>query len=734
MWLVRRTRRRFCPAPSVACCRPRTAPLLPLLRATVVFGLRRDAEKTAASTCDDLSSADALTAAEDAATQDQANGGGSQEGSAVIRPPRLHIELALRRSRRDTGPLSFGRLETYGDLSHLGAGLRRVLSQAPSMAINNEEDERSAKRRRTTPAEAAAPTVREVLRPSLHDRRWEAAAAAEEELLLLGAEGEGTVAASVAAAVVEKPKVYAEVDDCPTEWRLLPVDLLWAAAPLTKGFIKDPFARLARRMQAAPEEEEAPGSQRDSDDDHAEPSLIHALTASPVPCVCKQISSWRWRAAGITAYFGDFVGLHGTASGGRAGAQQGAGTHGENGVAGLPPAPTELQASEQQHGKMYRKRRRRFLKSHLEALLRDALRFTGLSDPGTLQPADTAETHPAGTEAPRSPNSPPQTDADEPGSIGVASDACRPEVMAKPVGAIDGPAAANASQNPTKTDNSSQLGASSVACFARQVVLPCARACDRLCNCFYSQAHPLQRHGLGGGKGTEQQSDAADPADGDCSGKGASTDPAEWRTFVGRILAAATRKLAQARDACCCRKCNSMQGQVPSTSDSKVGCTWRSTLWTEYEKVVHSYLTGASGCTASLRLAVALPRGSKKERKKQGDKVPVAAEPLKPWARAEFLRRVADAYESAEWRPTTCETQPASETTGLLPLSGPTETPEAGEDGESRGDDQNNTRTSDKLWSAEEVLHWQFSCSMWCNTGLRLLVAQYITPVIEEMS
>ncbi|CDJ54041.1 RNA methylase, related [Eimeria brunetti] len=612
---------------------PRSVCLLPLLRAAALFTLRRDAPRArGASAQGDSSNAtsppEAHTAADTRADSLPVDCCGEEAPSCRLAAAHMHIELALCRSRREAGSLTFDQLGSCEGVAHLASGLCRVVAKArpqsdniPADSALQAEEEPNSKRRRTSSTGWAGQALSQELADTAHERRWEAVEAAEEEVRLLEGEAQHESYEALKDLVRESRKVYAHIDDSPREWRWLPVDLLWAAAPLTHGFIRDPFKILSKSLRAAQEKGQTRcPHETETDPESALLPLVDALLYSPFPCVCGHIVSWRWRAVGVTAFFGSFGDQHGPAH-----AQAAVAARGVNEGISTPcsrrrSCMSELHGQQQDSDGSNRlqegSRLRRDTKRLLKALLQDVLQFTGIHDPVTSPVVD--ELHQGAMQgeqylSPPGPAGNPQPGAPQTGGNSDLED---------PRSAKGGTALRSADKQPD-TQGPPQQAASSIACFARQTFTPCFSPSGRLCNCFYSQAsyqsrRPPVRHAGG-------TSRASDPEPG---------------------------------------------------------------------------------------------------------------KPLPPMARPDFLRRVMDAYLSSRGSVRASQTNAERESTGSPPVEGDTvddstgcsrgdRLPEDGEAQEGEGEE------APGLWTPEEVLYWQFGCSMWCNSALHVLIAQHLAPLLQ---
>ncbi|OEH74882.1 hypothetical protein cyc_08091 [Cyclospora cayetanensis] len=749
----------FCDLPR-AFYRPRTVPLLPMLREAVLFSLRDEKERKKALSSEDPNQEAATSVAEvraaNATADDQESGEGGKSALRHPAKPWLHIELAVSRSRRDAGSVSFDRLESYGDLVHLASGLRRVFSKAPiskllvdpvdscdlvpsaGLVEEKGELESSAKRRRTAKSGKGVPELCEASHPpKAHDRRWQAEEAAKEEFELFGERSQLGTCGVLVDAVAERWKVYKELDSSPTEWRWLPVDLLWGAAPLTRGSISDPFARLSRLVLAAKKNEEQEEEQQqqeqegpccwlynDVDDGGLRAPLMKELQASPVPCICREISSWRWRAVGLMAFFGASSEKRDTTQGDLCADAKKPSTLFANTEAS--GTSTKLAAGKESvngdivHEEVQRKMRRRALKAELQTLLQDALHLSGLMDPDAVVLGQRSQPLTLKSESALVPSA-----GAHPHSKNTATEVyvSPEELKSKP--SPDTERTRVVCETPNIQQSSHAISASSLACFARQTVESCSSSNGRVCNCFYSQKNAEWRQQPRRGLLPPESSHASSPNNGDNTAICTAIPRSEWRTFERRLIATGSRKLSKARENCSCSRCSNKGASEDSYDDrAKTRCTWKSALWSECEKLVHIYLTAACSCTTTLRLAVRPPIG-KKKRRKRAQKVPLFAEPLQPDARAQFLKRVGDAYASACWGHEAAVTAYATDQTDTRNMfEGTPQTSDI-----PAGDAQSSNRAigdsqAALLWTPEEVLHWQFSCSMWCNSALRLLVAQ----------
>ncbi|KAL8442715.1 hypothetical protein Emed_007191 [Eimeria media] len=736
-------------APRVAAFLPRTVPLLPLLRAAAVFNLRSSSngEDTALSKI----AARHQKGSEDALMGDRRRKRSKALESRETDPPpfpQLRIEVAVRRSRLDPGGVSFRWRESPQGLSKLASGLRRTLcDRAATNAASAEADvaveaddalPRSKRRRTETATTAGALNSQEAPAPNTgHHRRWDTVDAEEEEASLLSmAENDPSIDSVVACSVAlaaQRKRVYGDgAETFAADWRLLPVDLLWAAAPLTKGLLKDPLTRIYRRMQRAAYEEggaenTCPEARASCDVPAAAPT-ISALCSSSVPCVCQEIQNWRWRALGLTVYFG-FLDEHlsdtSPSSGSRSNKNPCSLAPQKSSVNRQPCVSTQQQPSKVGSTCIKRPLMEKILKEMLEA----ALNFSGLRDPQPL--VSPAHWHAARNSAtPQKKIGRTETAADEgalaecEASNGMHCSAARLACTGQANGAAceagsacPGPACEAAAKDSEELP-SAQWERSSVAYFARRVVAANSFNCpENRCNCFYSAKWPE-----GDPEETEQVS--------------------MWQAFSGRLVAAASERLADARSSCCCRRCrNSQAGETEAAGAEaelacSVKCGWRRVVWKEVEKVIHCYLAGASGCSARLRLAVMPSHGQdKSKRKKRKQKTQLTgAGPIDVNSRDDFLDRVEKAYASSDWfaSPPPCvaasdaEEKPSSERqAGTEALKD-----SAGTDLSCGERDVDNGVAC--LWTEEEILHWHFACSMWRNSGLRFLVAQHVRPLLDS--
>ncbi|XP_026194043.1 uncharacterized protein LOC34623905 [Cyclospora cayetanensis] len=744
-------------APRVAAFLPRTVPLLPMLREAVLFSLRDEKERKKALSSEDPNQEAATSVAEvraaNATADDQESGEGGESALRHPAKPWLHIELAVSRSRRDAGSVSFDRLESYEDLVHLASGLRRVFSKAPiskllvdpvdscdlvpsaGLVEEKGELESSAKRRRTAKSGKGVPELCEASHPpKAHDRRWQAEEAAKEEFELFGERSQLGTCGVLVDAVAERWKVYKELDLSPTEWRWLPVDLLWGAAPLTRGSISDPFARLSRLVLAAKKNEEQEEEQQQQEQEGPcclRAPLMKELQASPVPCICREISSWRWRAVGLMAFFGASSEKRDTTQGDLCADAKKPSTLFANTEAS--GTSTKLAAGKESvngdivHEEVQRKMRRRALKAELQTLLQDALHLSGLMDPDAVVLGQRSQPLTLKSESALAPSA-----GAHPHSKNTATEVfvSPEELKSKP--SPDTGRTRVVCETPNIQQSSHAISASSLACFARQTVESCSISNGRVCNCFYSQKNAEWRQQPRRGLLPPESSHASSPNNGDNTAICTAIPRSEWRTFERRLIATGSRKLSKARGNCSCSRCSNKGASEDSYDDrAKTRCTWKSALWSECEKLVHIYLTAACSCTTTLRLAVRPPIG-KKKRRKRAQKVPLFAEPLQPDARAQFLKRVGDAYASACWGHEAAVTAYATDQTDTRNMfEGTPQTSDI-----PAGDAQSSNRAigdsqAALLWTPEEVLHWQFSCSMWCNSALRLLVAQRVRTLLE---
>ncbi|KAL8272915.1 hypothetical protein Esti_003169 [Eimeria stiedai] len=738
--------------PSFASGLPRTVPLLPLLRAAAVFNLRSsNAENMAPRK---------ITEKQQGCSEETFLSNRRRKRSHAIQnekafadprsSPQLRIEVAVRRSRLDAGGVSFRWRETPEGLSKLANGLRRTLcdgastiAAAAELAIQADDALPRSRRRRTgTTTTAGTMIFEEALAPIRgHHRRWETVEAEEEEASLLRmAESDpsinSVVACSVALAAPRK-RVYGDgAEAFAADWRLLPVDLLWAAAPLTKGLLKDPLTRIYRRMQSAACGEGAENTCAASagHDGLAATPAISALCALSVPCVCQEIQNWRWRSLGLTVYFG-FLDEHlssNTSSSERRSKSSSCTRASKKSSFNRQPfvSNPDLQHYEQQPSKVCSICVRQPLMEELfKEMLEAALNFSGLRDPQPLvSPAHSQAAHNAPTsekklgrtegaadEAALAESEAPKTLPCAASGLACTEQASR--VVCKAGLAYASPACevvAKKSEEPP----TAPWEHSSLAFFARRVVAAhSSNYPTNRCNCFYSAEW--------------KESDL-----------GETQQVSMWRAFSARLAAAASEKLSEARNSCCCRRCCNTQaagaeaaGAVSEPARS-VKCSWRPVVWKEVEKAVHCYLAGASGCSAHLRLAVVpLHCKGNSRRKKRIRRTPVtAAEPIDVKSLGDFLNRVEEAYASGDWFASLPPCEAASDAEASLSsetqeCTEAYQSPAEAESGCSEGQVDNSLSF---LWTEEEVLHWHFACSMWRNSGLRVLVAQHLRPLFDS--
>ncbi|KAL8443194.1 hypothetical protein Emag_006042 [Eimeria magna] len=656
--------------------------------------------------------------------------------------------LEVRRSRLDAGGVAFRWRETPEGLSKLASGLRRILcnraatNAAPAeaeIAIKADDASPRSKRRRTeTPTTACVLISQEATAPITgHHRRWETVHAEEEEASLLSmAESDPSISSVVACSVAlaaQRRRVYGDgAEAFAADWRLLPVDLLWAAIPLTKGLLKDPLTRVYRRVQRAAYGEEGaentcPQASVGRADLAAVPT-ISALCSSPVPCVCQEIQNWRWRSLGLTVYFGFFdEHLSDTSQSSDSGSKSSPCSRAsQKGSVNRQPfvSNPDLQYSRKQASKVGSICIGQPLMEELfKGMLEAALNFSGLHDsqplvsPARWQAAHNAltpqkklrRTETVAGEAAIAESEVPKVlpcSAARLACTGQANGAVCKAGFACPRRACEA-AAKECEDLP-----SAQWEQSSVAFFARRVVAANSSNCpDNRCNCFYN-ANWLE----GDLEEAEQVS--------------------MWQAFSSRLVAAASERLSDARSSCCCRRCRNIRAPgaeaagAASEPACSVKCSWRRLVWKEVEKVIHCYLAGASGCSARLRLAVVPTHGQdKSRRKKRRQKTQLTgAGPIDKNSRADFLDRVEKAYASSDWfacsppcvaasdaeEELSCESQAGAE--GLRYPAGAEL---------SCGEREVDDRVS-CLWTEEEILHWHFACSMWRNSGLRFMIAQHL--------
>ncbi|KAL8442881.1 hypothetical protein Emed_007096 [Eimeria media] len=735
-------------APRVAAFLPRTVPLLPLLRAAAVFNLRT-------SNGEDMALSK-IAARHQKGSEEASLGNRRRKRSQALDSretdppsfPQLRIEVAVRRSRLDAGGVSFRWRESPQGLSKLASGLRRTLcdraatNAAPAEAdVATKADDslpRSKRRRTETATTAGALISQEAPAPSTgHHRRWETVDAEEEEASLLSmAESDpsiDSVVACSAALAAQRKRVYGDgAEAFAADWRLLPVDLLWAAAPLTKGFLKDPLTRIYRRMQRAAYEEG--GAENTCAEANAGCAVaaaaptISALFSSSVPCVCPEIQNWRWRALGLTVYFGFFdEHLNDTrsSSDSRSRGSPCSLASQESSVNQQPFVSTQQQPEKVGSTCIQHRPMEKLLKEMLES----ALNFSGLRDPQPL-------VSPAHWQAAHSPPTPQEKfeRTEKAADEGALADCESPKGMhcsatrlartgqangaaCKAGSACPGPACEAAAKESEELP-SAQGERSSVAYFARRVVAANSFNCpENRCNCFYSAKWP---------EGDLEEAEQV----------------SIWQPFSGRLVAAASERLSDARSSCCCWRCrNTHAGKTEAAGAEaelacSVKCSWRRVVWKEVEKVIHCYLAGASGCSARLRLAV-MPshKQDKAKRKKRRQKAQLTgAGPIDVNLRADFLNRVEKAYASSDWFASSSPCVAASDAQEK-PSSESQAGPQALRDSAGaelccgERDVDNGVAC---LWTEEEILHWHFACSMWRNSGLRVLVAQHVRPLLDS--
>ncbi|CDI76606.1 hypothetical protein, conserved [Eimeria praecox] len=735
-------------APNVAAFLPRSVCLLPLLRAAALFTLRSEAARAgAASAKGGIANATSPPPAGTAASDFPEDCCGEKTASCQQAMPRMHIELAVCRSRRDVGSLSFDQLGSSESLAHLASGLCRVVGKAhqssensPAGSAQEEEEEPNPKRRRVNSIGSTGQVSDQTQAATVHERRWEAAEAAEEEVQLLEGSLQHEPYGALRDFVRENRKAYPQIDDSPREWRWLPVDLLWAAAPLTKGLIKDPFRPLSRRLQAA--QEKAQNSAADEEtgiDPQCEMQpFLDGLMCSGFPCACRHIGSWRWRAVGLTAFFGPFGDQHVSSQG-----QVDIAAHGANGVTpgtGDRDCVCVSRLDGPQQGPTFRemlpegKRLRRAVKHIFTSLLHAVLEFTGIQDPecalavGGRQMELTQGAQALGSS---DPSSNPQPEGLE---TEVSSNL---EYLERAPDSSKEESALCSSDVQPDTQGPLHQGARSIACFARQTFMPCSSSSERLCNCFYSPSSLKNGRSRAQSLSAETEACTSDPGPGrgDCQRESeGESSRHQWRAFARRLVAKASKKVVRTRDACvsgCCQR-EAGSGAEPRAS-SKKACVWRSFIWSECSKLVHSYLAAASSHSTTLHLALPRPLSKKRKKRQQASEVPLSAEPLPPMVRQDFLRRIMDAYTSSETEiEAVLSTKAEAKSTGSpAAASGSTDSgigDQTSENGEAqeRGDED-----SPGLWTPEEVIHWQFGCSMWCNSALRVLSAQRLAPLLQ---
>ncbi|CDJ42656.1 hypothetical protein, conserved, partial [Eimeria tenella] len=729
-------------APRVAAFLPRSVSLLQLLRAAALFTLRSPTlGYSAGCPRGGFNGRARFPPAASAAAEDLPKACHGEAASASLHEAhRVQVELALCRSRREAGSCAFDALRTCNDLERLSAGLCKVVSRALptekwcfASAAREQEGEPYPKRRTIAVSKSEGQLHDKVLRPTAHERRWEASEAAEEEQRLFGIESELDACGSLQKLVAECRRVYTQIDDSPRDWRWLPVDLLWAATPLTKGFIRDPFHRLNRRLHAAREQQECLDSHKEAEEPSLEtPPLLAELQTSPAPCVCHQIACWRWRAVGVTAFFGNFEKKEYDANEG------GAVAINDPHCSGFPSCSHRPVSFHEQHGLLQdegqrslseKKRLRKEVKFVFKALLQDALELAGMESPDSL--LKTNMQHPASTPGVQR----------EKASIQSGSTRSGPTSDQEDMGRDS-----NKNEDTTLPDEaaaqaSAQLLASSIACFARQTFASLSYSSERLCNCFYSNADADQ-HGIQGKRQFLDGVSSTSEADSkNCSQASAEVAREELKAFADRLVSAATKRIVKARNALFSRRWSCMRkedsGLVAEPCNGlRATRRWKSFLRNECEKVVHCYFAAASGCSATLRVALPQPVAKKGRKKKKRDSAPpVSAKPLPSPNRLDFLQRVANAYVASCLLPEIPQIVEKQEFFKPVPAQEHALEFSGGVSGNSCSGSKA-VRDSDAegglpQWSPEEVLHWQFGCSMWCNSSLRVLVAQRLAPLLE---
>lgn len=718
-------------------CRPRSVSLLQLLRAAALFTLRSPTLGYTAGCPRSSCNGRATAAAEDLPRYSH----GEAVSASLHEAHRVQVELALCRSRREAGSCAFDALRTCNDLERLSAGLCKVVSRATPTgkqcsagSAQEEEDEPHPKRRMIAVSMSEGQLHDNALRCTAHERRWEASEAAEEEERLLGSESELDACGSLQKLVAECRKVYAQIDDSPRDWRWLPVELLWAATPLTKGFVRDPFRRLNRRLHAAREQRERLGSQKEAEEPLFEtPPLLAELQASPAPCVCRQIACWRWRAVGVTAFFGNFEKKQCDANEGDPVAVN------DPQWLGFPSCSHRPVICHEQRGRQHdcegqgslseKKRLRKEVKFVFKALLQDALQLAGMESPDSL--LKTNMQHPASTPGVQREKASIQSGSTRSESTSDQEDTGRDSNKNEDTTLPDEAA----------TQASAQLMASSIACFARQTFAYLSSSSERLCNCFYSNADADQ-HGIQGKRqfldGVASTSEADSKS---CAQPSTEVAREELKAFADRLVSATTKRVVKARNALFSRRRSCIReedaGLMAEPCNSlRATRRWKSFLWNECEKVVHCYLAAASGCSATLRVALPQPVAKNdREKNRRGSATPVSAKPLPSHNRLDFLQRIANAYVASCLLPEISQTVEKPESFNPAPAQEHA--------AEFSGDVSGNSCSGSKAvrdndgegglpqWSPEEVLHWQFGCSMWCNSSLRVLVAQRLGPLLE---
>ncbi|KAL8429993.1 hypothetical protein ACSSS7_006206 [Eimeria intestinalis] len=737
-------------APRVAAFLPRTVPLLALLRAAALFNLRSfnadniTPSKTAArqQTCSEDASVGPRRRKRPQAIQN--------EETDPRASPQLHIEVAVRRSRLDAGGVSFRWRESFEGLSKLASGLRRVLrdgaatnaaATAAELELQAVDASPRSKRRRTGTAPTAGALICEEAPEPIrgHQRRWGIAEAEEEERSLLSmAESDSSVSSLLACSVAlaaQRERVYGDgAEAFAADWRQLPVELLWAAAPFTKGLLKDPLTRVYRRMRNAAcgegGAENACSEAFASLAGLAAAPTISALCASPAPCVCQEIQNWRWRSLGLTVYFGSFDELLSSTSSSSESRRETSPcirAPQKSALAGQLVSTTDLRHVQQQPSKVRSTCvQQRPTEEVLEDMLEAALNFTGLRDrqpvvsPDHWQAAQTPEKKLVRTGIAANDAALVECGASE--NL-LCSDAEHASTTPANVALLKaGLACAGRGCEAATMEIGQPLSAQiSVAVFARRVVAVNSSNCpENRCNCFYSAKWP----------------------DNDV---GEAQQISMWQAFSARLVAAVSKNLSDAKSSCICRGCrNTQAGQnrraEPSGAVSEPApsakCSWRRAVWKEVEKAVHCYLAGASGYSAQLRLAVVPPHWKgKSRREKRGQKTQLTATGLMDvMSLADFLERVEKAYGSADWFSSfpTCgaaseaEKNPSSETRECSEAS------QFQAEAKSSCGEREVGNSISCLWTEEEILHWHFACSMWRNSGLRFSIAQHLRPLLDS--
>lgn len=713
-----------------------------------MFNLRgfiKEADATAQSGDGIATSSPAVKSAANATANEFAGDCDGEEAPTYEPPlPRMHIELALCRSRRDGGSFDFDQLGCCTSLAQLASGLSRVVWKAcrqgensPEDCAHEQEEESNRKRRRINSViSARQPSVRR-LAGTAHGRRWEAAEAAEEEVRLLE-EGEQIESNGALKDIVrERRKVYKHIDDLPREWRWLPVELLWAATPLTKGFVRDPFYLLNRHLRAAQKKGQNGEFQKQTEA-HPEPDVwpfLDDLRCSLFPCACRHINFWRWRAVGVTAFFGPFADRPGVAQ-----RQANVAAHDIDRAATRSRSVGESELHGQQQALddcdslQEVKRIRRSVKRIFRVLLPDVLTLTGIHNPELGFVGDERYQELPGGEHPLGPSLPSTNPHPERQETEVNSNLV--DLKADPDGATGETAMCSYDLQPC-TQGAPLQAASSIACFAKQAFTQCSSSSEKLCNCFYSQAssETCQPWVHGQPSGMKSTTSDPNPPSDDChsESEGGGTQR-EWRAFVRRLVAAAAKKVAKARDMlasgrCCC---GADWGAEPHRC-SKTACAWHSLIWNECGKLLHSYLAAASSYSTTLRLALPRPV-SKKQRRKRHRLLPLSAEPLPPASRQDFLRRIISAYISLHCCPASSQADTEKKPTGSPPAEAANASTDRGIGSQTLGDNEVQRMGSDNasgMWTPEEVVYWQFGCSMWCNPALHVLSARHLAPLLK---